>query len=75
VEYSVVGDVVNLAQRLQGMSDGDAVIIDEATFAALDGAIAASPMPARTVKGRTAMVEAYRIDIPSTVDVTPQTGI
>jgi len=75
VEYSVVGDVVNLAQRLQGMSDGDGVIIDEATFAALDGALVATPMPARTVKGRTAMVEAYRIDIPSTVDVTPQTGI
>ena len=74
VEYSLVGDVVNLAQRLQGMSDGDGVIIDDATCAALDGAMVASPLPATTVKGRTSVVAAYRIDIPSTIGVTPATA-
>lgn len=66
VEYSVVGDVVNLAQRLQGMSDGDRVVIDEATFTALKGAIAATPLAPTAVKGRKAMVVAYGIDVGST---------
>lgn len=74
VEYSLVGDVVNLAQRLQGMSDGDGVIIDEATYESLNQAMVASPLPARTVKGRKSVVAAYRIDIPSTIGVTPATA-
>lgn len=74
VEYSLVGDVVNLAQRLQGMSDGDGVIIDDATCAALGGAMVASPLPARIVKGRRSVVAAYRIDIPTTIGVTPATS-
>ena len=56
------------------MSDGDGVIIDEATRAALDGAMVASPMPARTVKGRRSVAAAYRIDIPSTIGVASATA-
>ena len=56
------------------MSDGDGVIIDNATCAALDGAMVASPLAARTVKGRRSVVAAHRIDIPSTIGVNPATA-
>lgn len=52
------------------MSDGDRVVIDEATFTALKGAISATPLAPTTVKGRNAMVVAYGIDVGS-VPVSP----
>ena len=61
VEYSVVGDVVNLAQRLQAGAAGGEIVISEETFTALRGAIPAEPMPQMTVKGRQEVVAAYRL--------------
>jgi hypothetical protein len=39
-------------------------VIDQATFVALSGSIAADPLPVDTVKGRRAPVIAYRIAVP-----------
>jgi class 3 adenylate cyclase len=64
VEYSVVGDVVNLAQRLQAWAAGGEIVISEETFTALRGAIPAEPMPQMTVKGRRGVVAAYRLAVP-----------
>jgi class 3 adenylate cyclase/ActR/RegA family two-component response regulator len=63
LEYTVVGDTVNLAQRLQDLARPAGVIVaSETTYRALtappDHAVAFDPV---TVKGRAAPVGAYKI--------------
>jgi class 3 adenylate cyclase/ActR/RegA family two-component response regulator len=61
LEYSLVGDSVNLCQRLQQLARGGETILSEATYRALDGSVAAEALPETQVKGRHAPVKAYRI--------------
>jgi class 3 adenylate cyclase/DNA-binding NarL/FixJ family response regulator len=61
LEYSVVGDSVNLCQRLQQFAAGGETILSEATYRALDGSVKADALPPVQVKGRHASVQAYRI--------------
>jgi class 3 adenylate cyclase/ActR/RegA family two-component response regulator len=61
LEYSLVGDAVNLCQRLQQFATGGETILSEATYRALDGSVKAEALPPSLVKGRHAPVQAYRI--------------
>jgi adenylate cyclase len=61
VEYSVVGDSVNLAQRLQQLAAGGETVLSEATFERLASAPAVEALPPTQVKGRAAPVVAYRL--------------
>jgi class 3 adenylate cyclase/FixJ family two-component response regulator len=61
LEYSLVGDAVNLCQRLQQFAAGGETILSEATYRALDGSVKADALPPVQVKGRHASVQAYRI--------------
>ena len=61
LEYSLVGDSVNLCQRLQQFAAAGETILSEATFRALDGSVKADALPPVQVKGRHASVQAYRI--------------
>jgi class 3 adenylate cyclase/DNA-binding NarL/FixJ family response regulator len=61
LEYSVVGDSVNLCQRLQQFAKGGETILSDATYRALDGSVNADALPPALVKGRHAPVQAYRI--------------
>jgi class 3 adenylate cyclase len=61
VEYSVVGDSVNLAQRLQGLAAGGETVVGEATLAALPARPAVEALEPVRVKGRQAVVTAYRV--------------
>jgi adenylate cyclase len=60
VEYSVVGDTVNLTQRLQQWAEPGETVISEATWRALVGHPEADELEPAAVKGRTAPVRAYR---------------
>jgi class 3 adenylate cyclase/DNA-binding NarL/FixJ family response regulator len=63
LEYTVVGDTVNLAQRLQEMArPGGQTIVSEATWAGLTDPPAATANPPELVKGRAAPVTTYRIE-------------
>ena len=63
LEYTLVGDTVNLAQRLQDLArPAGCVVVAEPTLAALDRVPAYDELGEQLVKGRQMPVRAYRID-------------
>jgi adenylate cyclase len=61
LEYSVVGDSVNLAQRLQEWAAPGETVLSAATVEALEAEVDAERLPPTRVKGRQAEVVAYRL--------------
>jgi adenylate cyclase len=61
LEYTVVGDTVNLAQRLQQWAEPGESVLSEATYRALPDPPPAEPIEPAQVKGREAPVGAWRI--------------
>src|SRR6266536_16581 len=62
LEYTLVGDTVNLSQRLQQLADPGETVLSEATFQALRSQVQAIALGAQRVKGRDAPVFAYKIN-------------
>jgi len=56
----VIGDAVNIAQRLQSEAMGGEIVAAASTVSAC-GDIEAEPIGARSVKGREEPVEVFRI--------------
>ncbi len=62
LEYSVVGDTVNLTQRLQGWAKSGETVLSEPTYAALTTSLLeAERIEPALVKGRERPVAAYRL--------------
>jgi len=61
LEYSLVGDAVNLAQRLQQWGEGGQTVLSEPTYDALPERPDAERIEPALVKGRHTPVGAYRI--------------
>ncbi len=61
LEYTLVGDTVNLSQRLQDLARPAGTVLAEATMNALTTRPAAEPLDARQVKGRETPVHAFRL--------------
>jgi adenylate cyclase len=61
LEYTLVGDTVNLSQRLQQLAAAGETVMSEATFKALRTDVPATALGAQIVKGREAPVFAYKI--------------
>ncbi|MBM3268203.1 MAG: adenylate/guanylate cyclase domain-containing protein [Candidatus Sericytochromatia bacterium] len=58
-EYTIMGDVVNLAARLMQAAAGD-VLCDEATFRQARARIAFANLPRQVLKGKTGMLGLFR---------------
>jgi len=70
IEYSLVGDTVNLTQRLQQWAAPGQTVISDPTRVALTAAgilELLEPLEPGTVKGRQTLVQAWRIAAPATV--------
>ena len=63
LSYALVGDTVNLASRIEGLTKevGADILVSATTARRLDGGVALEPLPAVRVKGKTAEVEVFRV--------------
>jgi len=61
LEYTLVGDTVNLSQRLQQLGAAGETVISEATKRALSVPAEMTALPAQLVKGRDTPIIAYKL--------------
>ena len=61
-EYTVLGDVVNTASRLEALAEPDQIIVSRATYDRISPPIAATPLGEKAIRGRAAKVEVLSID-------------
>ena len=63
LSYSLVGDTVNLASRLQGLNKqfGTEIIVSGQTLAGMDKDTKVKPLPSAPIKGKTKMVDIFSV--------------
>jgi class 3 adenylate cyclase len=61
LEYTLVGDTVNMSQRLQQLADAGETVVSEGTVEAWRTPLPTTPLPPQLVKGRETPVVAYKL--------------
>ena len=61
LEYTLVGDTVNLSQRLQQLAAAGETVLSEPTMRAVTSELEVEALPTQLVKGRDTPVVAYKI--------------
>jgi len=64
LEYTLVGDTVNLSQRLQQLAAAGETVLSEATSKAMTVSLPTIMLPAQLVKGRDTPIVAYKLAQP-----------
>ena len=72
LEYTVVGDTVNLTQRLQQWAEPGETVLSVPTWAALDAKPEADELEPAMVKGRDTPVGAYRFPPRAAMNLTDE---
>jgi len=79
VEFTALGDTVNLAARMEGLAEPGTVYVTEDTFGLTEGIFRFEALGERQVKGKEQPVKAYRVIAPSTsrtrFDVSAERGL
>jgi class 3 adenylate cyclase/tetratricopeptide (TPR) repeat protein len=65
VEFSAVGDTVNLASRMEGMAEPGTILVSEETYRLTEGLFWFEFAGERRVKGKEKPVKTYRVIAPS----------
>lgn len=61
MDFTAVGDTVNVAARLQGLSDGGQILISEATYELVKKCVKVRPLGQVSFKGRSVPVSTYEV--------------
>jgi len=62
MEYTVIGDSVNIAARLQGIARPGEILISGATLTRVQGRVLVTPMEPMTLKGKRLPVGVFRVE-------------
>lgn len=79
VDFTVVGDTVNLASRMEGLAEPGTTYVTAATFKLTEGLFRFEGLGKKEIKGKVEPIEVYRVIAPSSIrtrfDVNAEQGL